>query len=89
VISARTPSRSSQRSASRRPVSFDVRWHDIQSRRNDKERDYDFAGELVVTAAAIEWSSRPARFAFGSDPADQSVSEYAIAGKERNGVFFK
>jgi hypothetical protein len=69
-------------------VSFDARWHDIQSRRNAKEPDFGFAGEFVVTAATIEWSSQQAGFRFQSDPASTSVSEYAIVGNERNGVFF-
>jgi hypothetical protein len=42
----------------------------------------------VVTKATIEWSSQQAGFSFQSDPASTSVSEYAILGHERNGVFF-
>jgi len=69
-------------------VSFDVRWHDIQSRYNAKEPEFGLAGEFVVTKATIEWSSQQAGFSFQSDPASTSVSEYAILGHERNGVFF-
>jgi hypothetical protein len=69
-------------------VSFDVRWHDIQSRRNRNEPDFGFAGEFVVTGASIEWSARQTGFSFQSDPASTSSTVYAIVGHERNGVFF-
>ena len=69
-------------------VSFDIRWHEIQGRDNRKNADEGFAGEFVVTKATAEWSSRQAGFEFQSDPAETSVSEHAIVGHERNGVFF-
>ncbi len=69
-------------------VSFDVRWFDIQSRRNANEPDYGYAGEFVVTKASIEWSSHQDGFSFQSDPASASITDYAIVGTERNGVFF-
>lgn len=70
-------------------VSFDVRWHDIQSRYNESSSDFGLAGEFVVTKASIEWSSIQSGFSFQSDPASASVTDYAIVGHERNGVFFK
>ena len=69
-------------------VSFEVLWHGIQSRYNAKEPAYDFGGEFVVTSASIEWSSRQAGFTFQSDPADASITLYALLGHERNGVYF-
>lgn len=69
-------------------ASFDVRWSDIQSRYNTSQPDWNFAGEFVVTKASIEWSSEQAGFSFRSDPASTSVTDYAIVGHERNGVFF-
>jgi hypothetical protein len=69
-------------------VSFDVRWHDIQSRYNTSQPSWGYAGEFVVTKASIEWSSEQEGFSFQSDPASTSVTDYAIVGHERNGVFF-
>jgi len=69
-------------------VSFDIRWHDVQERTNRRNTTDDFAGEFVVTKATAEWSARQAGFEFVSDPAATSVSEHAIVGHERNGVFF-
>jgi len=69
-------------------VSFDIRWEGIQERTNRRNTTEDFAGEFVVTKATAEWSSRQAGFEFRSDPAETSVSEHAIVGHERNGVFF-
>ena len=69
-------------------VSFDIRWHDIDERDNRKNTGDDFAGEFVTTKATAEWSSRQEGFEFQSDPAATSVSEHAIVGHERNGVFF-
>ena len=68
-------------------VSFDVRWQDVQSRSHGSQPDFGFAGEFAVTKATIEWSSRQHGFSFQSDPADTSVTDYAIIGHERNGVF--
>jgi hypothetical protein len=68
-------------------VSFDIRWFDIQERTNRTNPDEGFAGEFVVTKATAAWSSRQAGFEFVSDPAETSVSEHAIIGHERNGVF--
>lgn len=69
-------------------VTFDIRWGDIQERTNRTNTDEGFAGEFVVTKATAEWSSRQDGFEFQSDPAETSVSEHAIVGHERNGVFF-
>jgi len=69
-------------------VSFDIRWFEIQDRTNRTNTDEGFAGEFVVTKATAEWSSRQDGFEFRSDPAATSVSEHAIVGHERNGVFF-
>jgi len=69
-------------------VSFDIRWEGIQERTNRRNTTEDFGGEFVVTKATAEWSSRQAGFEFRSDPAETSVSEHAIVGHERNGVFF-
>ena len=68
-------------------VSFDVRWDEIQERTNRRNTADGFSGEFVVTKATAEWSSRQAGFEFRSDPASTSVSEHAIVGHERNGVF--
>jgi hypothetical protein len=68
-------------------VSFDVRWHDVQSRSHGSQPDFGFAGEFAVTKSTIEWSSRQHGFSFQSDPADTSLTDYAIIGHERNGVF--
>jgi len=68
-------------------VTFDVRWFDVLERHNQKEPDWGFAGEFVVTRASIEWSSHQNGFEFQSDPAEASITDYAIIGNERNGVF--
>jgi hypothetical protein len=68
-------------------VSFDVRWFDIQSRSNMRSSEFGFQGEFVVTKASIEWSSEQAGFRFQSDRASASITDYAIVGNERNGVF--
>jgi hypothetical protein len=70
-------------------VSFDVQWHDIQSRYNESSSEFGLAGEFVVTNATIEWSSVQEGFSFQSDPASTSKTDYAIVGHERNGVFFQ
>jgi hypothetical protein len=69
-------------------ASFDVRWKDIQSRYNTRQPDWGFAGEFVTTKASIEWSAEQEGFSFHSDPASASITDYAIVGHERNGVFF-
>src|SRR5262245_3719872 len=69
-------------------VSFDVRWFDVQERHNRKEPDWGFAGEFVVTKSTIVWSASQTGFRFESDSADASITDYAIVGTERNGVFF-
>ena len=35
-------------------VSFDVRWHDVQSRSHGSQPDFGFSGEFAVTKATIE-----------------------------------
>jgi hypothetical protein len=69
-------------------VSFDVRWFDVQSRRNAKEPGFGFAGEFALTSASVAWSAEQAGFRFRSDPASASTSVNALVGNERNGVFF-
>jgi hypothetical protein len=69
-------------------VSFDVRWHDVLERTTVRNAHEGFSGHFAVTKATMSWSSRQHGFEFSSDPADTSVSEYAIIGQERNGVFF-
>jgi hypothetical protein len=66
-------------------ASFAVRWTGGTGAFTASSKLFTFAGQS--TGATIEWSATEAGFAFKSDPAGTSTKNFAILGRERNGVF--
>ena len=69
-------------------VSFDVRWHGVDDRKNVKNPDNGFAGQFVRNSAQMEWSATVGDYRFVSDPLSTSSSSWAELGTERNGSFY-
>jgi hypothetical protein len=66
-------------------ASFAVRWTGGTGAFTASSSLFTFSGQ--TTGATVEWSATEAGFAFQSDPADTSTKNFAILGRERNGVF--
>lgn len=69
-------------------VSFRVQWSGITRRVRPRDAANGWRGEFVEDTATLEWSSTEAALTFVSDPANLSHTEFAMLGRERNGVFF-
>jgi hypothetical protein len=68
-------------------ASFAVRWMGATGAYVASSGLFRFLG--LSTGATIEWSATEAGFAFKSDPANTSTKNFAIVGREQNGVFKK
>lgn len=66
-------------------ASFAVRWTGGTGGFTASSKLFTFSGQS--TGATVEWSATEAGFAFKSDPASTSAKNFAIVGRERNGVF--
>jgi hypothetical protein len=66
-------------------ASFAVRWTGGMGAFTASSSLFTFSGQS--TRATIEWSATEAGFAFKSDPAGTSTKNFAILGREQNGVF--
>ena len=66
-------------------ASFAVMWTGGARAFAASSRLFTFSG--LSTGATVEWSATEAGFAFQSDPASTSTKNFAILGRERNGVF--
>jgi hypothetical protein len=69
-------------------VWFDIRWHGVNRRVSIRDATNRFAGRYIEDTATISWRAEERGARFRSDPASTSVSEFAVIGRERNGVFF-
>ena len=69
-------------------VSYDIRWAEDGHPLNiDDGANFHFAGRQ--TNGFISWSAHKAGFSFRSDPASTTVTNFALIGRERNGVFYR
>ena len=69
-------------------VSYDIRWSEDGHPLNiDDGANFHFAGRQ--TKGFISWSAHEAGFSFRSDPASTTVTNFALIGRERNGVFYR
>jgi hypothetical protein len=68
-------------------TSFAVRWTGSIGAFVASSSRFRFLG--VSTRATVEWSATEAGFAFKSDSANTSTKNFAILGREQNGVFKK
>ena len=72
-------------------VTFRVEWSGPAQRTPVRNADpvYGrFVGEFVYTSARIEWTARAGDYEFRSAPIETSMSQFALLGLERNGIFF-
>jgi hypothetical protein len=69
-------------------VSYSIRWSEDGSPLTiDDGANFHFDGRQ--TKGFISWSAHEAGFSFKSDPASTTVTNFALVGKERNGVFYR
>ena len=66
-------------------ASFAVMWKGPTGAFVASSSRFRFLG--LSTGATIEWSATEAGFAFKSDPAMTSTNNFAVVGREGNGVF--
>jgi len=74
-------------------VSFTITW---SSPLHTYDKTNDFALQFAPPTVTIEWSAMQSAtspsnsdgFQYVSDPANTSVTEFALIGHEHNGVFF-
>jgi hypothetical protein len=77
-------------------VSYEINWSGATRKVKVRDAKNGFAGLFVETGATISWSSsqksqfggNPDGFAFVSDAASTTKTDFAEIGHERNGVFF-
>jgi len=72
----------------RATMSFDLRWSNNLSAADIHNASQGFQGSFRQTTAAMSCSAEQEGFRFDSDPADTSISVFAVLGRERNGIFF-
>jgi len=69
-------------------VSYSIRWsEDGTPLTIDDGANFHFDGRR--TKGFISWSAHEAGFSFQSDPASTTVTNFALVGRERNGVFYR
>jgi hypothetical protein len=69
-------------------VWFDIRWSGVSRRVSIRDVTNRFSGRYIEDTATVSWRAEERGARFRSDPADTSTSEFAVIGRERNGVFF-
>lgn len=69
-------------------ASYHIRWHGVNRVDEVSDPVNHFQGRFIENSATIEWSASEEGFTFVSDPADTTTTEFALIGRERNGVFF-
>lgn len=67
-------------------VSYDVRWAHGTPLTIDDGKNFHFEGRS--TTATISWSAEEAGFSFQSSPPDTTTTNFAVIGREENGVFY-
>jgi hypothetical protein len=69
-------------------VSYRIRWsEDGTPLTIDDGKNFHFQGRQ--TKGFISWSAHEVGFSFQSDPARTTVTNFALVGRERNGVFYR
>ena len=69
-------------------VSYNIRWsEDGTPLTIDDGANFRFDGRQ--TKGFISWSAHEAGFSFKSDPANTTLTNFALVGRERNGVFYR
>ncbi len=69
-------------------VSYEIRWsEDGTPLTIDDGANFHFDGRQ--TKGFISWSAHEAGFSFESDPANTTQTNFALVGRERNGVFYR
>lgn len=67
-------------------VSYHMRWAPGGTSLTIDDGKFHFAGRR--TSATISWSAHESGFRFQSSPAHTTVTNFALLGRERNGVFY-
>jgi len=68
-------------------VSYSIRWSEHGKPLTiDDGANFHFGGRQ--TKGFISWSAREDGFTFESDPAGTTITNFALVGRERNGVFY-
>jgi len=69
-------------------VSYSIQWsEDGVPLSIDDGANFHFGGRQ--TKGFISWSASEAGFTFQSDPASTTITNFALVGRERNGVFYR
>ena len=69
-------------------VSYEIRWsHDGTPLTIDDGANFRFKGRQ--TEGFITWSAHEKGLSFESDPASTTLTNFALVGRERNGVFYR
>jgi hypothetical protein len=69
-------------------VSYSIRWSGGGTELTiDDGANFHFNGRR--TKGFISWSARESGFSFRSDPAPTTTTNFALVGRERNGVFYR
>lgn len=69
-------------------VSYSIRWSEHGTPLTiDDGVNFHFDGRQ--TKGFISWSAHEAGFSFRSDPANTTITNFALVGRERNGVFYR
>ena len=69
-------------------VSYRIRWSEGGTPLTiDDGKNFHFQGRQ--TKGFISWSAHEAGFSFQSDPARTTHTNFALVGRERNGVFYR
>ena len=72
----------------RASVSFEIEWSGLLGAAEIRNATQGFEGSFLKTGATIKWSSEEAGFRFQSEEPNPSRKQFAVLGRERNGVFF-
>ena len=69
-------------------VSYEIRWsEDGTPLTIDDGANFHFKGRQ--TKGFITWSAHEEGFRFESDPASTTLTNFALVGRERNGIFYR
>jgi hypothetical protein len=69
-------------------ASFKVHWSGHHKTLHVHDSKQQLRGTYSLGKVTVEWSAQEAGLSYQSDPASTSETEFALLGRERNGVFF-
>ena len=69
-------------------VWYQIHWRGVQKRITVRDPVNQFFGRYIEDTATVGWRAERRGVRFVSDPARTSITEFALIGRERNGVFF-